>query len=92
MAEPRQTDRLLLLEAGLILLLVVLTVFLYWVPAARVPFAPRWYAPLVLGGLFFAILGLHSWRRRRGARSAMRQAILQDAQRRLDDGDKGAPA
>lgn len=63
--SPRGTDPLLLVEAALALLLFGLFVFLFLLPAARPPFLPRWWTWLLVGTVFFALLGLDAWRRKR---------------------------
>ena len=74
--HPRgPTDRILVLEALLALLLVALFLGLYFVPAGEPMFEPEWWAWPVLGGLFFGILLLDQWRRKRRARSGLSNAL-----------------
>ena len=72
---PRRTDRILLLEALLALVLVALFMVLYFVPASDPPFEPEWWAWPVLGGLFFGILLLDQWRRKRRGKSGLSNAL-----------------
>jgi peptidoglycan/LPS O-acetylase OafA/YrhL len=63
------TDRLLLLEAGLVLLLFALFVILYFVPVGEGSFAPQWWTWPLLVGLFFGILALEHRRRKQREQS-----------------------
>ena len=73
---PRSgADRVLLLEAVLTLLFFALFVMLYFVPAGGSTFRPRWWAWPVLVGLFFGILSLEQWRRKRRAKSGLSNAL-----------------
>jgi peptidoglycan/LPS O-acetylase OafA/YrhL len=63
---PRRADRLLLVEAALALVVFALFVYLFLVPAARPPFAPRWWTALALAAAFFSLIALDAWRRKRG--------------------------
>lgn len=69
------TDRVLLLEAVLALLFFALFIMLYFVPAGGGTFRPRWWAWPVLAGLFFGILALDQWRRKRRAKSGLSNAL-----------------
>jgi hypothetical protein len=83
--EPRQkTDRILLLEVGLGLLLFGLAIYLYWIPAAREPFLPRWWSLPLLAGLFFGILWLNRMRRKRRA-VVRRQEAVDDVAREAEE-------
>lgn len=62
---PRGTDPLLLAEAGLAIVLFALFFYLFLIPAARPLYDPAWWTWPLLGSLFFALIGLDSWRRRR---------------------------
>ena len=68
-------DRILLLEAALALLLFALFMALYFVPAGEATFQPAWWAWPVLAGLFFGILLLDQWRRKRRAKSGLSNAL-----------------
>ena len=68
-------DRILLLEALLALLLFALFMLLYFVPAGEATFEPAWWAWPVLAGLFFGILLLDQWRRKRRAKSGLSNAL-----------------
>lgn len=59
------TDRLLLWEAGLALVLFALAVYLFVIPAARDDLSPAWWTWVLLAILFFGLLGLDDYRRRR---------------------------
>jgi hypothetical protein len=68
MTTPRSTtDPILLVEAGLALLLFGLFIALYLVPAEDGVAGTRWWAAPLLAALFFGILGLEGWRRKRRA-------------------------
>jgi peptidoglycan/LPS O-acetylase OafA/YrhL len=68
-------DRILLLEALLALILFALFLLLYFVPAGEATFEPAWWAWPVLAGLFFGILLLDQWRRKRRAKSGLSNAL-----------------
>lgn len=72
-----RADPVLLLEVGLVLLLLGLFIALYWVPSSDETFVADWWVFPLLGALFFGILLLEGWRRRRGNRSALREALRQ---------------
>ena len=74
--SPRRgVDRILLLEALLALLLVALFLLLYFVPAGEPTFEPVWWAWPVLAGLFFGILLLDRWRRKRHGKLGLSNAL-----------------
>ena len=82
--QPRgRADRILLLEALLALILFALFMVLYFVPAGEATFEPAWWAWPVLAGLFFGILVLDQWRRKRRAKSGLSNA--------LPEGEVGPP-
>ena len=62
---------MLLVEAVLTLAFFGLFVALYFVPAGEEPFLPRPYAWPLLAALFFGILILDHWRRKRRARTGL---------------------
>ena len=67
---PRSgSDPILLVEAVLVLVLFALFIVLYFVPAGGGMLEPRWWAWPLLALLFFGILLLDHWRRKRHARS-----------------------
>jgi|SRR5690606_28058193 len=72
-------ERGLLLEIVLIVLLVVGGIVFYWRPAAMGELVPRWWHWVVLGLLFFAIAGLHTWRARRRSHRVLHEVIRGDA-------------
>jgi uncharacterized membrane protein len=63
----RRTDRVLLAEVTLIIVLFALGIALYWRPAAAGldSDATSWWQWLLLAALFFAIMALETLRRRR---------------------------
>ncbi|MBW3628832.1 MAG: hypothetical protein KY464_05995 [Gemmatimonadetes bacterium] len=74
--SPRgAADHVLLLEAVLVLLFFALFIMLYFVPAGGNTFRPEWWAWPVLVGLFFGILALDQWRRKRRAKSGLSNAL-----------------
>jgi hypothetical protein len=68
-------DRILLLEAVLALLLFALFVMLYVVPAGDSALEPEWWTWPLLAGLFFGILLLEQWRRKRRAKGGLSNAL-----------------
>lgn len=70
--DQRRTDPLLLVEVVLALALFGLMVGLYWIPSMRPPFLPARGTGLLLALLFFVVVGLDAWRRRRRAGSGSR--------------------
>jgi hypothetical protein len=73
---PREhADRVLLLEVVLALLLFGLFIGLYFVPAGGTTFRPQWWAWPVMAALFFGILLLDRWRRKRRRRTGLSNAI-----------------
>lgn len=76
-----RADPLLLLEVVLVLALFGLAVALYLIPSAREPFVPHWWTPLLLGALFFGVLALDVYRRRRARHAGLHRAVREDAQR-----------
>ena len=77
--ENRGGRGALLAEIGLILLLIVLAMVLYFQPAAEGALNPRWWHWLVLGILFFAAVGLATWRRQRQSHHALHQTIRESS-------------
>jgi len=75
---PPRTDRVLLIEAGLVLLLAALGIVLYWRPAAEGFLDPRWWHWMLLAGLFFGIVWLDRWRRQRRTRAALRETLQEE--------------
>ena len=75
MSSGHRTDPLLLWEVGLALVLVVLFILLFLLPAARQPFRPHWFAgPLLAGGLF-GLLVLDRRRKGRREREELRDVL-----------------
>ncbi len=70
-----QNDPVLLIEAGLVVLLIALFIFLYIVPTERRMDGVSWWAPVLLGSLSLAVLLLDAWRRRRQYRRSMGEMI-----------------
>jgi len=82
----RSFDPFLLAEVVLVLVLIGLSVVFYLRPAAdHLPDA-RWWQWMLLGALFFGVLGLDGYRRRRGSRRALRDTL------RSAGGETEAPA
>lgn len=89
MAHPRRatrTDPVLLLEVALGLTMIALFVWLFWIPASQGPFVPRWWAGWLLAGMFFGIVGLDAWRRRR-RRSLELRETLEEVREQAASGD-----
>jgi len=82
-------DRATLIEVVLVLALIALGLLLYWRPALEGALAPRWWHWVVLGSLFFATVGFHSWRRNRRNRLALRQVIRDEAVSRKGSDEGG---
>lgn len=72
-----RNDPVLLIEAGLMVLLIGLFIFLYIVPTERRMNGVSWWAPVLLGGLSLTVLILDGWRRRRQYRRSMGEMIDQ---------------
>lgn len=72
---PRPTDRTLLVEVVLGLVLLALFVILYLIPAESAFAVRRWWSAPVLVGLFFVILALDARRRKQRNRTALREAL-----------------
>jgi hypothetical protein len=72
---PPRTDRLLLVEVVLVLLLFALFLVWYLVPAAVPPFLPYWWAWPVIAVVLFTLLGLETHRRRQRKRAAVEEAV-----------------
>lgn len=62
---PRRHNGYLLLEVALILALLILAILLYWRPASDGDLRPNWWNWPTLAVLFFSIVALHTWRRKR---------------------------
>jgi hypothetical protein len=84
MARNGRSDRLHLLQIGLILLLLGLGVILYWRPAADGLLAPRWWHWVVLAAIFFSVVGLVARRRRLRSRRALRAGLDETGAERPD--------
>ena len=83
---PQTTDRTLLVEAGLVLLLFALFIGLYFVPAGRGQLVPEWWVWPVLGSLFFGILLLERWRRKHREKGRLSRG-LRDFPEETPDGE-----
>lgn len=68
-----RTDPLLAWEAGLALVLFVLFIILFLLPAAQTPFRPHWFAGPVLAVGLFGVLILDRRRRRERTRRMLRE-------------------
>src|SRR5688500_6002991 len=88
--SPRQTNRWLLVEIGMVLAFLVLAIFLYWRPAADRVLNPQWWHGLALVGFFFAIMAVHMFRRRKESRRALK-TVLDDARQDTAAGYPVAP-
>lgn len=73
-----RVNRPLLVQAVLIIALIGLGTVFYFQPAATDALAPRWWHWLVLGGLFFLIVALHTWRMKHRSRETLREVIRED--------------
>lgn len=78
----RPTDRFMVAEVVLTLILIGLAIYLYLRPAAEGLTSAEWWHWMLLGALFFGIVALHTWRGRRLSQHALHHAIREDAQRR----------
>ena len=82
MRPNRHIDWIMLFELGLAALLVGLGVSIYWGPAADGVLAPRWWHGILLGLLFFLLVGIDSWRRRHRGHTSLHR-VLRDAHREV---------
>jgi hypothetical protein len=74
----RRVDRALLAEVVLVLALVALGLVLFWRPAASGVLNPRWWHWTVLAVLFFSVVGLAGYRRRRRGNRALHEVIREE--------------
>jgi hypothetical protein len=82
--RPRKpADPILLIEAALVLVFLGLFLALYFVPAGEGSLLPQWWAWPILAGIFFGILLLERWRRKRRDSASMSAALRLDM--RADD-------
>ena len=65
----------------MVLALIVLGIVFYLRPAGEGELGAQWWEWGVMAVLFFAIVGLRTWRRRRAALSALHQTIREEAAR-----------
>ena len=63
----------------MVLVLIVLAIVFYLRPVSVDDLGAQWWKSVVMVVLFFAIAGLHTWRRRRAALSALHQTIREEA-------------
>lgn len=63
----------------MVLGLIVLSVVFYLRPAADRTMSFAWWNWILLGALFFTVVGLHNWRRRRRGQAALHDAIRERA-------------
>jgi hypothetical protein len=88
LSSKRHADPLLLWEAGLALVLVVLFILLFLLPAARQPFHPHWFSgPLLAAGLF-GLLVLDRRRKRRREREELRDVLEEAESGRIREGEE----
>ena len=81
-----RTDPILLLEAVLALVLFGLFILLYFRPFGLGDPTPAWWTAPLLGGLFFAILFLERWRRKKRNRAALSRGLSNVPDSVADDG------
>jgi hypothetical protein len=74
-----KTDRVLLIEVVLILVLVGMAIVLYWRPAAEGFLSPSWWSWMVLAVLFFTVAWLHTWRRRHRAQRELHRTLDEES-------------
>lgn len=83
----RSTDRLMLVEVGLALALIALAINLYLRPARTETLtSAEWWHWVLMAGLFFGIVGVHTFRRKRLGRMALHDVIREDARNREGTG------
>lgn len=82
--SPRGTDRFLVAEVLLALILFAVAVYFFVVPSASAPALPPWWVGIVLAILFFAIVLLETYRRLGRHRAELRRTLEQDHQRSPD--------
>lgn len=78
-------DRPLMIQAVLILVLIGLGTVLFFRPVAADTLEPRWWHWLALGGLFFTIVALHSWRMKHRSQRTLREVIREDQMGSTDE-------
>lgn len=71
----RRGDPILMVEVVLVLALFVLFLVLYLVPAGSGALVPAWWAWPVLAVVFFGILVLERWRRKRRDRAELSRGV-----------------
>lgn len=76
-AKPfrRRGDPILMIEVALVIALFVLFLLLYLVPAGSGVLVPAWWAWPVLAVVFFGILVLERWRRKRRDRAELSRGV-----------------
>jgi membrane protein implicated in regulation of membrane protease activity len=85
MADSRRgTDRFLVAEVLLALILFAIAVYFFVVPSGSAPALPPWWVGIVLAILFFAIVLLETFRRLGHQRSELRRALREDRTRDPD--------
>jgi membrane protein implicated in regulation of membrane protease activity len=82
--SSRGTDRLLVAEVLLALILFAIAVYFFVVPSASAPTLPPWWVGIVLAILFFAIVLLETYRRLGRQRAELRRTLEEDPQRSPD--------
>lgn len=83
--SPRGTDRFLVAEVLLALILFAVAVYFFVVPSASAPtLLPPWWVGIVLAILFFAIVLLETYRRLGRHRAELRRTLEEDRQRSPD--------
>ncbi|HET7322431.1 MAG TPA: hypothetical protein VFI96_08065 [Longimicrobiaceae bacterium] len=85
----RPSDPALLGEVGLGVVLIILFLALYWVPAGDdAAFVPAWWAWPLLAILFFSLLWLDVRRRRTRRTTALHEEIREEAEERLQEKER----
>jgi hypothetical protein len=79
MDSSGRPDWQLLLEIGLVLVLIGLGINLFFRPAAEGILSPRWWHWLLLGGLFFGVVGLRTLRRKGRSQRDLHETIRRES-------------
>ncbi|MDR0787077.1 MAG: hypothetical protein LBG44_04330 [Gemmatimonadota bacterium] len=76
-STTRFTDWAYLLAAAFSIALLVLAIVFFWRPAGSGHLAPSWWMAVVMGVLFFMVLGLGYNRKRTRTHAALHQALAE---------------